>query len=253
MLVLAGRDPTGGAGVDADREALEAHGVRAEPVVTADTDQDGVHVFAVRPRDPLAWLDEAYRALERSGARVVKTGLLPGAEHVRLVAELARETGCTFVVDPVLGASGGEPFLDAAGVRALVEELLPTGPVLTPNLPEAAALADVDEELAGADEAALLARTRVALRLVDRGARAVLLKGGHGREDPVVDLVVAADRRPVRIRHARRVGRSLHGSGCRYASVVAARLALGATLEDAAETAAAYVAERLDRLARGSE
>ena len=243
VLVVAGRDPTGGAGVDADREALEAHGVRAELVVTADTDQDGVWVRAVRPRDPDEWLAEARTALsELPRPRVVKTGLLPGARHVRALAELAREAEGTFVVDPVLRASGGEVFLDESGVRALLEELLPTGPVLTPNLPEAAELAGLSSDLCDASDAAFEARIEAATRLLARGAAAVLLKGGHGREDPVRNLVLAFGDDPVWTEHPRLVGRSLHGSGCRYASAVAAGLARGASVAEAARAASEYVA-----------
>lgn len=240
LLAVAGRDPTGGAGLDADREAARAFGVDALLVETADTDQDGRRVSAVRPRAPEDWLAEA-RAHLAAPRRpdAVKSGLLPGAEHVRALARLARELDAPLVVDPVLAASGGEPFLDAAGIAALVEELLPAGPVLTPNLPEAARLAGRDPRAL----ASLATRVEVARELLAAGARAVLLKGGHGAEDPVRDLVLARDEEPRWHAHPRAAGRSLHGSGCRYAAAVAAGLAAGLDLFAAAERAGAWLAE----------
>ncbi len=237
ILVVAGRDPTGGAGVDADREAAHAHGVEAELVVTADTDQDGVRVHGVYPRDPKVWLAEARSALAR-GPRALKSGLLPGADHVAAFAELVREVrGLPLVVDPVLAASGGEVFLDAAGIAVLLEELFALGPIVTPNLGEAARLALLPIEALALPGG----RVRAAELLLERGAAAVLVKGGHGAEDPVLDLVFERGRAPRWHAHPRAKRGSLHGSGCRYASAVAAGLASGRSVWDAAETAGRYV------------
>ncbi len=229
VLVVAGHDPTGGAGVDADREALEAHGAEMIEVVTARTDQDGTRVRSIGARDPEAWLAEARTELAREPV-AVKSGLLPGADHVRALARLLDELeGIPVVVDPVLSASGGEPFLDDAGVAALVEELLPRGPVLTPNRPEARRLTGLDDPLDAAKA------------LLERGAAAVVLKGGHADEDPVRDLVLERDAEPVWCSHPRVPGRSLHGSGCRHASALAAGLAAGLPLAEAAAAAGRYV------------
>ncbi len=250
ILVLAGHDPTGGAGVDADREAALAHGVDAHCVVTAETDQDGRQVFAIRPRDPEEWLAEARAWLRSEGLgdrTVIKTGLLPGADHVHAVAQLAREfAGLCWVVDPVLASSGGTRFLDERGQAALLEELLPLGPILTPNLPEAALLtARLPKELADPKQ-----RIAAGRELLDRGARAVLLKGGHGFEDPVRDLVLARGASPAWHDHARIPGASLHGSGCRYASTVAAELAQGSSLEAATDAAGRFLVALLAKKER---
>lgn len=237
MLVVAGHDPTGGAGIDADRRAAARFGARTTAIVTAETEQDGQRVFEVRPRDPAQWLAEA---LAVTSVDAIKIGLLPGAEHVRAVVELARARRVPLVVDPVLASSGGTPFLDTAGQRALLEELLPLGPVLTPNLPEALLLAGAG--VAGDGRAARLA---AAARLVELGARVVLLKGGHGREDPVQDLVFVADAAPVWLARPRVAGASLHGSGCRFASAVAAQVAAGAGWVDAARAAGEWLADLL--------
>ena len=174
----------------------------------------------------------------------LKTGLLPGAEHVRAAARIAAELAVPAVVDPVLQASGGEPFLDAAGVEALLAELVPLGVILTPNLPEAACLCGLPlEALAVHPEA----RVDAARRLLERGARAVVLKGGHGREDPVRDLVLEAGAEPWWQVHARIPGASIHGSGCHHAATLAAVLARGGDLREGAREAAGYLAELLVR------
>jgi hydroxymethylpyrimidine/phosphomethylpyrimidine kinase len=172
------------------------------------------------------------------GRAVVKTGLLPGAEHVRALVELReRWPELTLVVDPVLAASAGETFLDDAGIEVLLDELLPLGPVLTPNLPELARLASCSvDELGDLDR-----RVARGTELLERGSLAVLIKGGHGQEDPVQDLVLARAVAPVWHAHARVPGASLHGSGCRYAACVAAELAKGRGMDAAAEVAGRYL------------
>jgi hydroxymethylpyrimidine/phosphomethylpyrimidine kinase len=243
LLVLAGHDPTGGAGVDADREAARAFGVRAVCIVTAFTRQDGRSVQSIGARDPDEWLAEARALPTRPDA--IKTGLLPGAEHVRAVARfLAPSIGAAapppVVVDPVLSASGGEPFLDEAGERALLDELLPLGVHLTPNLPEAASLAGLPLARLIAD---LDARIEAARLLLDRGAASVFLKGGHGGENPVQDLLLEPGRDPCRLSHPRIPGPGLHGSGCRTASAYAAGLARGTPPARAAAEAGRWVAQ----------
>jgi len=246
VLVCAGHDSSGRAGIDADLQALAASGVGALPVITADTHQEGAAVLSIRPRAEARWAGEVRACHAR--ARVWKSGLLAGAASVEAFAALVEELadGRPVVCDPVLAASGGERFLDGVGVAALRERLLPLGVVLTPNVPEAAELSGLDpEDLAGRPEA----RLEAAGRLVEAGAGAVLIKGGHGDEDPVVDLVVQRGEAPVRLEHPRVEGGSLRGSGCRFASCVAAGLARGLSLPDAArragEKVAAWIGERV--------
>jgi hydroxymethylpyrimidine/phosphomethylpyrimidine kinase len=240
VLVVAGRDPTGGAGVDADREALSAFGCEAATVLTALTDQDGERFYALGARDPRAWLAEARAELHDAPA-ALKTGLLPGAAHVAAAARLAGELapGTPVVVDPVLAASGGEVLLDDAGILVLLAELVPCGVVLTPNVPEAARLTDLDPERLAAEPELRLAAAR---RLCAAGARAVVLKGGHDAVDPVRDLVLERDGEPVWLLHPRVRGMRLHGSGCRFASALAAGLAAGVPLPEAAGRAGEWVA-----------
>ncbi len=255
ILVVAGQDPTRGAGIDADREAAERFGVEARCIVTARTDQDGLRVRSIGARPVGHWLQEAREALGAGaegdpgaarGPAALKSGLLPGAGAVRafaaLVEDVTRVRGpLPIVVDPLLAASGGEVFLDERGTEALLDELLPRGPIVTPNLPEAARLTGVPlPEL----QASPAARVQAAERLLERGARAVLLKGGHAPGPEVRDLVLERAREPVWCIRERRSGR-LHGSGCRYATAVAAQLARGLALAEAAAAAGGWLGELL--------
>jgi hydroxymethylpyrimidine/phosphomethylpyrimidine kinase len=244
LLVVAGHDPSGGAGIDADRKAAVRFGAEAECVVTAWTEQDGERVRSVTPVAPATWLEEARYALAVP-PDAVKSGLLPSAAAVRalatLIDELRRVRAAPVVVDPVLAASGGEVFLDDAGIEVLLAELVPRGVILTPNLPEAARLAGHALEPLLTDHDARLA---CAETLLARGAAAVLLKGGHGLEPAVHDLVLEQDRGPLWLARERHPGR-LHGSGCRYASAVAAQLARGVSLAEAAKAAGVWLGELL--------
>jgi hydroxymethylpyrimidine/phosphomethylpyrimidine kinase len=248
VLVVAGHDPTRGAGVDADRAAIERFGAEAECVVTAWTDQDMERVRSLGPVDPRDWLEEARYALA-APIGALKSGLLPGAAAVRTLATLIDEIVAQHavpvvpvVIDPVLAASGGEVFLDDAGIAALLAELPRRGVILTPNVPEAARLSGLDVERLQADADARVEAARV---LLERGARAVVLKGGHAADAVVRDLVLERGGEPVWLERPRLPGARLHGSGCRFASAVAAQLARGIPLEVAARAAGDYVAELL--------
>lgn len=253
VLVIAGHDPSGGAGLDADREALADRGLTIWPVCTAATDQDAHSFRSLGARAVHSWREEALAALEHQ-PRALKFGLLPGRAHLRAAAELVQlararwGTQLPVVVDPVLGSSTGGRFLDDEGIGAYLPSLLELGLVWTPNLPEAAQLGGLELERL---TSSLEARVELAQAWIARGARGVLIKGGHGREDPVQDLVVAAGRAPAWNSHFRVPGGKLRGSGCRYASHLAAGLALGATLEEAAAEASKRVFAALRAQARG--
>lgn len=239
VLVIAGHDPTGGAGVLADADALRSAGASGTLVVTAWTDQDDLEVRSLGARPPAEWLAEVEEALLRPPA-AIKLGLLPGPEHVEAVAQwlAALPKRPPVVVDPVLAASSGGRLVAPGAPRAFVERLLPLGCCWTPNLSELAELAGVPFP-AGEDE-----RLAAAARLVAAGARAVVAKGGHGAEDPVRELVLEGDRAQW-LEHPRRAGAGLRGSGCRHASTLAAGLARGLDLVRAAREAADHVRLRL--------
>ena len=243
MLVVAGHDPSGGAGVDADREAARRFGASVECVVTAWTDQDGERVRSVGPRATADWLEDARYALALP-IDALKSGLLPNAAAVRALATLIDELErpVPLVVDPVLKASGGEVFLDEAGIEVLLAEIVPRGVILTPNVPEAARLTGLELERVAFDRTE---RVRAAELLLARGARAVVLKGAHSGDNPVADLVLERGGSPVWLTHGRVFGSRIHGSGCRFATAVASQVAQGLSLESAVSASGTWLRELL--------
>jgi hydroxymethylpyrimidine/phosphomethylpyrimidine kinase len=238
VLVVAGLDPSGGAGLVADLEALAASGARGWAVAAALTAQGrrGARGFEPVSEAMLLAQIEALVDGERPGA--VKTGMLGSAALVRaLAARLALPplTRVPLVVDPVLAASSGAPLLDTGGETAgdALAPLLARARLATPNLPELALLTGDD---VSTDEGAIRAARRLP-------ARAVLVKGGH-REGAPLDLLVEG-RKVTRFPGRRRAG-TARGTGCRLASAVAAHLAAGAPLEVAVRRAKALVARYLD-------
>ncbi len=231
VLVVAGHDSSGGAGIDVDREALEQIEVEGAFVVSAWTKQDDFGVHDLGAVDPATWLAEARRHLG-PGLGAVKLGLLPGTPAVLAARALAAEIdgAAPIVLDPVLGASSGGRFHDGASLDALRDELLPAGLWWTPNVPELA-------ELTGADPRRLadVPRSRLAAAqgLIEAGAVGVVVKGGHGGENPVQDLVLQAGEAPTWVEHPRVADAVLRGSGCRFASAVAAQMARGTSPVDA--------------------
>jgi len=182
--------------------------------------------------------------------RRVSGGSRRGSEGERRTSEGPQRARpeVAIVVDPVIRASSGGLFLDAAAVELLRGELVAAGVVLTPNLSEAAELACVPvREL----ESSCAARLEAARMLLALGAAGVVIKGGHGSENPVRDLVAKADGSYRWLEHPRSKGPGIRGSGCRFASRLAAALALGRTLEEAAEEAGGFVAGEIERAAGG--
>ena len=240
VLVIAGRDSSGGAGVDADRDAALMCGASVKVVVTAETEQGLGGLVELGARAPEDWVREAEEALE-TGVSAIKFGLLPGVEHVQAAASFitrvrAQRPQLPVVVDPVLGPTHGGRFLEEAGVRALLEDLLPTGCVLTPNLEEAAELTG---RRAGDLSDDLPARIAASKELIGRGAQAVILKGGHA-EGPLMDLVCEEGPEPHWLPFERASG-ALRGSGCRHATILAWGLGRGQGLLEAASEAGAQI------------
>ncbi len=234
VLVIAGSDSGGGAGLQADIKAVGAMGAYAATAVTAVTAQNTLGVQGVWPVPAAFVALQIDSVLRDIGADAVKLGMLGERAVIEAVADaLGRWAAVPLVLDPVMVAKGGQSLLAADAVAALVGLLLPVAAVVTPNIPEAEVLTG----LAIADPAGM---RRAVDALLGMGARAVLLKGGHLEGDGLVDMlgdadgVVAFEQRRVATRHT-------HGTGCTLASAVAAGLAQGATLPDAVSRARAYV------------
>jgi hydroxymethylpyrimidine kinase/phosphomethylpyrimidine kinase len=235
VLTIAGSDPSGGAGLQADLKTFHAHGVYGMAVVTALTAQNTRGVRAVHA-PPASFLDAQLAAIaEDCPPAATKTGMLFSVEIVEVVAEWARRGDLgRLVVDPVMVATSGDRLLRADAEDAVRSLLLPLAEVVTPNVAELAVLTqDVPVDAALEDRAA---------RLLADGVRAVVAKGGHGA-DPgiVVDSLLRADAEPVCWKRARvPIGKS-HGTGCTLSAALAARLAQGAALADAVGDAGAFV------------
>jgi hydroxymethylpyrimidine/phosphomethylpyrimidine kinase len=245
VLVIAGLDPSGGAGLIADVRTLAEHGVGALGVVTALTEQGHDGVRATNPVDADLVGRQVRAALDGEPVDAVKIGMLGRAATARAVAAaLAAAAPVPVVLDPILRASSGAVLLaddDTGGARAALAALLPLVTLVTPNAVEAARLCDAAPPATLVEAAALAAALRA------RGARAVLLKGGHLPEaaapGEVVDLLDDGRGAPVLLRGPRQEG--AHGTGCALASAVAAGLAIGRPLEEAVRGARDFLARRL--------
>jgi hydroxymethylpyrimidine/phosphomethylpyrimidine kinase len=232
-LTIAGSDSGGGAGIQADLRTFQAHGVFGTSAITAVTAQNTLGVRAVQALDPSIVSAQIDAVAEDFSLAAVKIGMLANAEIVRAVAAaLDRHRLQPVVLDPVMVAKGGDALLAPDAVAALRAELFSRSTIVTPNIPEAEALTGQKiTNLAGMREAAS--------GLLRAGARAVVIKGGH-LDGPAVDLFVDA-RSSEELSAPRLDTKHTHGTGCTFASAIAARLALGDDLISAVRAAKAYV------------
>ena len=239
VLIIAGSDSGGGAGIQADIKAVTALGGFAMTAITAVTVQNTLGVFGVHPI-PLETVEAQARVvLEDLGADAIKTGMLATAETAELAARLIVEAGVPAVVDPVMVAKGGESLLERRAVEAVRSVLVPQAALLTPNAPEA-------EALTGLEVRNVDGQRRTGERLLQLGAKAVLMKGGHVAGERVVDLLMTSAGETV-LEGERVQTRHTHGTGCTLASACAAGIAQGLALEAAVTRAWAYTAEAIRR------
>lgn len=234
-LTIAGSDSSGGAGIQADLKTFAALGVYGASVITALTAQNtqgvtGIH--NVPAEFVTAQIDAVFADLD---VGAVKIGMLAQLSTVEAVADaLTRWSAKHVVLDPVLVASSGRPLLAEDAVDALRKRLVPLAALITPNLPEAAAL--LGEEIAS-DEAAIERQGR---RLLALGCRAVLIKGGHGQGTESIDYLFEGTKKLVYAAPRIATGNT-HGTGCSLASAVAAGLSKGEDLETAVRAAKAFI------------
>ncbi len=235
VLVIAGSDSGGGAGIQADIKTVTALNAFAATAVTALTAQNTLGVFGVMAVPPDFIRRQIEVVMTDIGADVIKIGMLGDAATIGTVCDALADfaAGVPVVLDPVMVAKGGHALLEPGAVDAMRRRLLPMAAVVTPNLPEAEALAGVTIRNAADMRAAAAA-------LLSLGVPAVLLKGGHLESDTVTDLLATLDGTEafaaprIRTRHT-------HGTGCTTASAVAAGLAQGMTLRESVNRARAYV------------
>ncbi len=227
VLVVAGHDPSGGAGIQADIEAIAAQGGHALSLITCLTAQDTHNVRRVQPVAPLLLAEQAELLLADCPVAAVKIGLIGDLSQLPWLVELLRQLAVPVVLDPILRAGGGAELVGRSLAAGLREQLLPLTTVLLPNAAEARRLSGCEElDQAGA---ALLAL----------GAANVIITGGDEPEAEAVNRWYRPGAPKTEFRWLRLSGR-YHGAGCTLASALAARLALGEPLPQALESAQAY-------------
>ena len=235
VLIVAGSDSGGGAGIQADIKTVTMLDGFAATAITALTAQNTLGVFGILPVPPDFIRRQIEIVLDDIGADAIKTGMLHDGAVIETVAAALAERApqVPLVLDPVMVAKGDAPLIEPAAVDALKHRLVPRAAVLTPNLPEA-------EILAGRPIASVEAMHDAAQSLLSFGCRAVLLKGGHLAGDRVHDVLATETGHRV-WSHARIESRHTHGTGCTLASAIAASLAQGLAVEPAVERARDYV------------
>lgn len=240
VLIIAGSDSGGGAGLQADLKAVTALGGFAATAVTAVTVQNTLGVSGVHPVPAEIVTAQARAVLDDIGADALKTGMLGDVAMVETVAAILDTVpGIPAVVDPVMTAKGGAALLAKEAMEAVRSLMIPRAWLLTPNAPEAEALTGLPVRTP--DD-----QRRAGEALLALGARAVLMKGGHLEGGRVVDLLITPSGETL-FEAGRIDTRHTHGTGCTLASACAAGLAQGLTLEAAVARAWAYVQEAIAR------
>ncbi len=233
VLVLSGLDPSGGAGIQADIQAITAMGAHPLPVLSCLTVQDTCNVHGAEPVDA-ELIERQIRCVAADApVHAVKTGAMGDHRIVRMLRGLLEELGpLPLVVDPVIKAAGGGELADEKLVATMRSALFPMATVITPNGPELA-------ELGGSDDAATSART-----LLDDGVGAILATGGHGTGPTIENRLFRKDREETAWQ-LERVGHEYHGSGCTLAAAISAGLAGGLELPQAIEQAQAFTRDAI--------
>ena len=238
VLVIAGSDSGGGAGIQADIKSITMLGGFAMTAITALTVQNTHGVAGVMPTPAAGIRAQADAVLTDIGADVIKTGMLGDVDTVQTVAQVIADYTPSngVVIDPVMVATSGDRLLPVKAVDAVRTELVP-GMIVTPNAHEAALLT-------GKEVSDINGQRRAAERLLEAGAVAAIIKGGHVEGDAIVDLLATPDGE-VFIEHDRHNSGNTHGTGCSLASALACGLAQGMILEPALRRAVAYVSEAI--------
>jgi hydroxymethylpyrimidine/phosphomethylpyrimidine kinase len=235
-LTIAGSDPSGGAGIQADLKTFHQFDVYGEAVITLLTVQNTRRVDRVEFVPCELVLEQLNAVLEDIPPDAAKSGALGSAEVVRALARAAASFRFPLVVDPILMSTHGQPLASGETVDAIRAELLPCAALVTPNVPEAEALSGI--VIRGPEEL-----RRAAERIREQGARAVLIKGGH-REGPATDVLL--DGAEWREFPAPRLeARHTHGTGCTYSAAITAGLARGCALADAIARAKQFIHEAI--------
>ena len=237
VLIIAGSDSGGGAGIQADIKTCAAFGAYSMTAITAITAQNTMGVQQVEALSPELVATQIESALSDIGADVIKIGMLANQDIIETVAAAIDDHPAYIVLDPVMVATSGDKLLEDGAIKALKEKLIPLCDVITPNVPEAEILTGLKiDDVDKLGEAGAM--------LLEMGAYAALMKGGHLDGKMVVDVLVSEDENAMmtapRIR-----SRHTHGTGCTLSSAIAANMALGVPLDEAVNTAREFVFEAI--------
>jgi hydroxymethylpyrimidine/phosphomethylpyrimidine kinase len=234
-LTIAGSDSGAGAGIQADLKTFAAHGVFGTSAVTAVTAQNSLGVTNAEALAADIVTAQIEAVVSDFGVHAAKTGMLPNAAIVEAVCAAVRDLDIPLlVVDPVMIAKSGDRLLDDEALGMIKAELIGLAFLVTPNIPEAEALTNI--EIRSDND-----RKEAARRILDMGATAVVIKGGHFPSDDITDLLLHEDEF-VEFRQPRVSGRHTHGTGCTFAAAITSHLAKGHDLRAAIEGAQHYVA-----------
>lgn len=225
VLIIAGSDPSGGAGIQADIKTVTMFGQYAAAAITALTVQNTISVKEAIGVEPRIVADQITAVLEDVGADAIKTGMLYSADVAEAVVQALEASGFDgpIIVDPVMVASSGDKLMDDAAVEVIRAKLIPMATLVTPNLPEAEILSGLKVTTPGEME-------KAGRMILDMGASAVLMKGGHLNSDRLTDFLIT-DSEVTELSNAKIDTRHTHGTGCTYASAFASLLAAGNSLE----------------------
>lgn len=236
VLVIAGTDSSGGAGIARDIRVLTECGVDALCTVTAVTAQTNSRTGTLHHVPAALIKEQISAAFEARAIHAIKIGMLGTAATVEAVVASLPESMPPLVIDPVLVASSGGVLLDAEGIKLMQQHLLPRATLLTPNIPEAAALLN---EPAADDVTTMIEQAQ---RLLRMGPHAVLIKGGHADGAEAIDVLVWGDGDSLILASPRSTIKR-RGTGCAFASAAAAALARGSTISDACRAAKRYIVD----------
>lgn len=240
VLTIAGSDPSGGAGIQADLKTISACKCYGMSAITAVVNENTVGVEGIYPI-PVSFVQGQIKSvLDDIGADAIKIGMLHSSELIHGVCEtLSQYTIRNIVLDPVMVATSGDRLLEKKAIEILQNELIPQVRVITPNIPEAEAL--LNEKITCQDDL-----PRVVKKLSCNGTVSVLLKAGHLIEEDLTDVFYNAETEEILLLRSKRIStRNTHGTGCTLSSAIASFLARGLSLNDAIRQAKAYVNEAI--------
>lgn len=235
VLIIAGSDSGGGAGIQGDIKTVSALGGYAMTAITALTAQNTLGVFGIHPIPEAFIAQQIDLCLSDIGADAIKTGMLHSARVIETVVNSLPAQPIPLVVDPVMVAKGGAPLLENEALHALKTLLIPRAHIITPNLPEAELL------LGHSIGESITDMTHAAEELLKLGCKAVLLKGGHGSGEVLTDVLISRAAPPLTLSTPRLATTNTHGTGCAFASAIATGLAQKQSLTNAVHRAHAYV------------